>query len=130
MGNQRIGAESDWAACSGGEFFGAGTWGYGIKNDGTLHAISPTGNVSKIGVATNWASVSGPSGGYSTAYALNAAGELYALQGAVAAKIGASTTWEAVSGRSYLYSTTYKNAAIAIDAGKLIRLGWHSSSRS
>lgn len=121
--NQRIGADSDWASCSGGEgSIGAGTWGYGIKTAGTLHAISATGNVSQIGVATNWAAVSGLSGGYLTAYARTSAGELYALQGATAAKIGASTTWETVSGWSYLYSTTIKNAAIAIDAGKLIRL--------
>ena len=120
--NQRIGADSDWAACSGGDFFGIGTWGYGIKTDGTLHAISATGNVTQIGVATNWAAVSGPSGGYRTAYARNSAGELYALQGATAAKIGASTTWETVSGWSHIDSTTRKDAAIAIDDGKLYRL--------
>lgn len=122
LGSQRIGADSDWAACSGADFVVAGVWGHGIKTDGTLHAISSTGNVSQIGVATNWAAVSGMSGAYRTAYARNSAGELYALQGATAAKIGASTTWETVSGWSYLYSTTKKNAAIAIDDGKLYRL--------
>ncbi|NLE56407.1 MAG: hypothetical protein GX617_15830, partial [Lentisphaerae bacterium] len=125
--NQRIGADSDWAACSGGEILKSGNWGYGIKTDGTLHAISTTGNVSQIGVATNWASVSGTSSIGSEhrfeAYARNTTGELYALRGAAAAKIGASTTWESVSGWSYIYSTTIRYAAIAIDDGKLFRLG-------
>ena len=123
--NQRVGADSDWASCSGSiQGYTGGTvptFGYAVKTDGTLHAISATGNVSQIGVATNWASVSGLSGTIggvaATAYARNTSGELYALQAAVATKIGASTTWEAVSGFS---TATY--AAIAVDAGKLYRL--------
>lgn len=123
--NQRVGTDSDWASCSGSiqGYTGSAkeTWGYAVKTNGTLHTISAGGNVSQIGVATNWAAVSGLSGAINgvtyTAYARNTAGELYALQGAVAAKIGASTTWEAVSGFS-----TAAFAAIAIDAGKLYRL--------
>ena len=123
--NQRIGTDSDWASCSGAiQGYTGGTLttcGYAVKTDGTLHAISAEGNVSQIGVATNWAAVSGLSGTISnviyTAYALNTSGELYALQGAVATKIGASTTWGAVSGYS---SAAF--AAIAIDAGKLYRI--------
>ena len=129
--NQRVGDDSDWASCSGTiqqgyAGFTMATWGYAIKTDGTLHAISATGNVSQIGVATNWAAASGLSGTSGdityTAYARNTSGELYALQAAVATKIGASTTWEAVSGFSYLAATTTNYAAIAIDAGKLYRL--------